>query len=77
MKKFKSLMEDLKMKKTLIITIVITLIFAIGLLSIPKHEVPTDEEWDTWIEYLEERFPQTNQPIQEDLEWKEFLKYEE
>jgi hypothetical protein len=40
------------MKKTLIITVIVTLLFCIGILAIPKHEMPTDEEWETYLEEL-------------------------
>ena len=45
-----------KMKKTLVIAIIITLILGFSLVAIPKHEVPTDEEWETFLEYEEEFF---------------------
>ena len=39
------------MKKVIAVTVVITMLFSIGLLSIPKHEVPTDEEWEAYLAY--------------------------
>lgn len=39
------------MKKTITITVIITVLFSIALLAIPKHEVPTDEEWEAYLAY--------------------------
>ena len=39
------------MKKSIIITVVITVLFSIALLAIPKHEIPTDEEWKAYLTY--------------------------
>jgi hypothetical protein len=41
------------MKKELIIAIVIALLVTIGLVSIPKNELPTDQQWDSHMEYIE------------------------
>ena len=39
------------MKKAVIVSIIFSIIFSIGILSIPKHEVPTDEEWEEYLAY--------------------------
>lgn len=45
------------MKKTLIITVIVTLLFCIGILAIPKHNFPTDEEWNSYHEQLKNSPP--------------------
>ena len=40
------------MRRTVIIGIIITLIISIGLLSIPKNELPTDEQWEAYLEEI-------------------------
>jgi hypothetical protein len=39
------------MKKVIAVTIIFTMLFSIALLAIPKHEVPTDAEWEAYLEY--------------------------
>ena len=39
------------MKKSIAVAVVITVLFFIALLAIPKHEVPTDEEWEAYLAY--------------------------
>ena len=39
------------MKKSITVTVIITVLFSIVLLAIPKHEVPTDEEWEAYLTY--------------------------
>ena len=39
------------MKKSIVVTVVITILFSIALLAIPKHEVPTDKEWEAYLAY--------------------------
>ena len=41
------------MKKIIALTIVIVILLSLTLCFIPKHEIPTDAEWDAWLEYLE------------------------
>ena len=38
-------------KKTIILSVIISLVLSIGLLAIPKHEVPTDAEWEAYLAY--------------------------
>lgn len=40
-------------KKIIVVIIVTTLLLGIGLISIPKHELPTDEEWKSYLEEIE------------------------
>jgi hypothetical protein len=44
------------MKKTIIISIIFSIILSVGVLCIPKHEVPTNEEWEAFLEWEEEFF---------------------
>ena len=39
------------MKKAIIVSVILTMLFSIGLLAIPKHEIPTDAEWEAYLEY--------------------------
>lgn len=39
------------MKKSIAVAVVITVLFSIALLAIPKHEVPTDAEWEAYLAY--------------------------
>ena len=39
------------MKKVIAVTIIFTMLFSIALLVVPKHEVPTDAEWEAYLEY--------------------------
>ena len=41
------------MKKIIAISIIIALLISFALLAIPKKELPTDAEWNAWLEYLE------------------------
>ena len=43
------------MKKLIAITIVVSLLAGIVLALIPKHEVPTDAEWEEFLRYEEEQ----------------------
>lgn len=45
------------MKKAIIIGIIIGLIISIGVLSIPKHNMPTDAEWETYLETINSTRP--------------------
>ena len=38
-------------KKTIILSVIISLVLSIGLLAIPKHEVTTDAEWEAYLAY--------------------------
>lgn len=52
------------MKRTIIYTTVITLLFSIAFIAVTnhyKHEVPTDEEWNVYLE---------------NEEWQKYLAYE-
>ena len=42
------------MKKAIIVSIVLTMLFSISLLAIPKHEIPTDTEWEAYLAYEKE-----------------------
>ena len=39
------------MKKVIAVTIILTMLFSIALLAVPKHEIPTDAEWEAYLEY--------------------------
>jgi hypothetical protein len=54
------------MKKTLVIAIIITLILGFSLVSIPKHEVPTDTEWEAFLTWEEEFLNYRNGPALEE-----------
>lgn len=41
------------MKKAILLGTIIAIVLSILLLSIPKHELPTDEEWEAYLEELE------------------------
>lgn len=42
------------MKKVIILSVIVSLIFSIGLIAVPKHEVPTDAEWEAYLAYEKE-----------------------
>lgn len=44
------------MKKTIVITVIVTLIFCIALLAIPRHNLPTDAEWKEYLKWEQEYF---------------------
>lgn len=39
------------MKKAIIVSVILTMLFSIGVLAIPKHEIPTDAEWKAYLAY--------------------------
>ena len=39
------------MKKAIILSVIVSIVLSIGLLAIPKHEVPTDAEWEAYLAY--------------------------
>ena len=39
------------MKKVIAVTVILTMLFSIALLAVPKHEVPTDAEWEAYLAY--------------------------
>ena len=40
------------MKKEIIIVVIISLMICVGVLCIPKHEVPTEKEWKAYLEEI-------------------------
>lgn len=50
------------MKKIITLTIIGTIIFCIGLLAIPKHETPTDPEWEAYLKWEEQFLCYRNSP---------------
>ena len=50
------------MKKAIIVSIIFSIIFSIGVLIIPKHEVPTDTEWKAYLAWEEEFLDYRNGP---------------
>lgn len=53
------------MKKAIILSVIISLVLSIGLLAIPKHEVPTDAEWEAYLEWEQEFFEWRDGPAKE------------
>ena len=70
------------MKKTIITAIAISTLLGALLLSIPKKDLPTDEQWNSYINYLDERFGESHTVpcdcLQEDcIICADYLEYEE
>ena len=42
------------MKKAVIVSVILIMLLSIALLAIPKHEVPTDAEWEAYLAYEKE-----------------------
>jgi hypothetical protein len=40
-------------KLAIVLTIIITMLLGLCLIAIPKHEIPTDAEWEAYIEELD------------------------
>ena len=48
------------MKKVIAVTIILTMLFSIALFTVPKHEIPTDAEWEAYLEYEKSLHKQIN-----------------
>ena len=44
------------MKKTIILSIICSIIVSVSLISIPKHEIPTDTEWKEFLAWEQKFF---------------------
>ena len=64
------------MKKTIIIAIAISTLLGALLLSIPKKDLPTDQQWEDWMDEVHSDEPEYLKKKQEELEWQEYLEYE-
>ena len=43
-------------KRVIVLSVIVSLVLSIGLISIPKHEVPTDAAWEAYLEWEQEFF---------------------
>ena len=66
------------MKKTIITAIIISTLFGALLLSIPKKDLPTDQQWEDWMDEVHSDEPEYLKRKQQELdqEWQEYLEYE-
>ena len=56
--------------RTTLIVIIVTILISLLICSIPKKDLPTDQQWDEYLESI-------NPTVEEvDPEWEAYLEYE-